>query len=225
MSKHSDKALTTLAAMNTQPADWKRADIRWVEEERMVMGDVTCPTCFGARHVFFDDAKKVVPPPQTKDFPPTESWHKDYDYYAWEKANREYREKAQKQSPHAWSAGNCPTCKCTNTRARMYGNCTGKVPGLVKRRMLVGYPVWPAGTKFDSRFNGGCSCGLCNKTVLKSGLVPCVGTGVIDGVTHGMWVGDTCARKFLPGTHFYPKPETELETMYETEEVPLPWSA
>ena len=61
---------------------------------------------------------------------------------------------------------------------------------------MVGYPRFPAGTIFDSRFWGGLHCNLCNKLILKSNRVPVYATGD-DGVTHGMFVGEDCARKFI----------------------------
>lgn len=72
----------------------------------------------------------------------------------------------------------------------------GKVSGIVRTTVKVGYPQFPAGARFDSRFGGGMNCALCNKLILKSGRVPVHATGV-DGVTHGMFVGEDCGKKFL----------------------------
>jgi len=199
MTKHSDKALTTISAMNTTPEQWKHTDILWKIEKRLVDGEVKCPTCLGGKVVLMDENGEVVKPPKAGD-----------DYYAWLKAKSEYEHSAaaghreRTGYPLDSFRGNCPTCKCHNSRARMYGYCTGKIPGLVEREVAVGYPQWPEGTRFDSRFGGGCSCALCNKTVVASNLVPVTGTGD-DGVAHGMWIGADCAKKFLPGVHTYAK--------------------
>jgi hypothetical protein len=82
------------------------------------------------------------------------------------------------------------------TRGRMRNIPRGTVRGLVERMVMVGYPQFPAGAKFDSRFVGrdAYCCQLCGKTIEKSGRVP-VNT---DGAApHAMWVGEDCARKFL----------------------------
>lgn len=181
MATHSEKAMATLAGMNTAPADWQLTPIKWVEEEREVMGEVTCPTCRGHRDVCRDADGKVIPPPVLVEYGQPGSFD------SVEKVNQ-YQLAARKQSRPSY--GNCPTCR------NRKGYCTGRVKGLVRARVMVGYPQFPKGTKFDSRFIGGCHCHLCNKQILKSWRVPVHGGGA-DGRTHGMWVGEDCARKFL----------------------------
>lgn len=98
------------------------------------------------------------------------------------------------QPPSIRPYGNCPRC---GVLKRGWGIIPqGKVKGRVLAKVKVGYPRFPPGTRFDSRFFGGLHCNLCNKLVLKSRRVPVHAIGR-DGVKHGMFVGEDCARKFL----------------------------
>ncbi len=176
-SSHSDKALATLGGMQTQPSQWQLTPIEWVEEEREVPGLVTCPTCRGGKFVRVENGQ-VIPPP------PTGSGDK-FDY-----------QNAARRDAYAAGLryGNCPTCA---KRKRGWGMIPqGKIGGLVRERVMVGYPKFPMGTRFDSRFHGGLHCHLCNKLIMRSRRVPVHATGD-DGVVHGMFVGEDCARKFL----------------------------
>jgi hypothetical protein len=65
----------------------------------------------------------------------------------------------------------------------------------------VGVVQWAAGTKFDSRFGGGYHCSLCSKAIPSGRFVPVTGRGA-DGVVHGMWVGEDCAKKFFGVKNF-----------------------
>lgn len=172
-SSHSAKAMGTIKIMGTTPAQWRLTPIRWIEEERDVVGLVTCPTCHGSKFVRFADGLVVQRP----------------------RGDVEYAKEARSESFRSGRLhGNCPTCAKRKGGWGMIPQ--GKVAGVVRAVVQVGYPDFPPGTVFDSRFHGGTRCNLCNKTVLKSGRVPvhAVGDG---GVTHGMWVGEDCARKFL----------------------------
>jgi hypothetical protein len=184
MATHSEKAMATLTEMGTVPSVWQLTTIKWVEEEREIMGEVTCPTCDGDRDVCRDADGKVIPPPALVSCgvgaDEAAERRRQYHGEAWEQA--------RKQGRHSY--GNCPTCR------NRKGYCTGRVKGLVREMVMVGYPQFPAGTKFDSRFSGGCHCHLCNKQILKSWRVPVHGVGA-DGRVHGMWVGEDCAKKFL----------------------------
>lgn len=184
-NKHSDKAMKTLEAMGTTATDWKQADIRWVVEKRMMMRPVTCPTCDGERRIYVmpDSEEEVVRPEGML------SWQ--FQIFARENKFRERR---------------CQTCF-----SRKEGWSTGRVLGPKLVEVMVGYPVWPQGTRFDSRFRSAVTdrycCELCSKS-LKSYQVPCVGRGA-DGVAHGMWVGMDCAKKFLAGIQIYPPAEAK----------------
>lgn len=173
---HSAKALTTLARMRTAPDQWGITPIDWVEEEREVAGLVPCPTCHGRKFVLLVDGQVVPRPGNTPD---SFSYDKD--------ASRESRRSGK-------FYGNCPTC---GVQKRGWGIIPqGKVKGRVTSRVMVGYPRFPPGTVFDSQYAAGMRCHLCNKTILKSNRVP---VHAVDdaGVTHGMFVGEDCARKFL----------------------------
>lgn len=174
---HSAKALATLEIMGTEPSQWGLTPIDWVEEERDVPGEVTCPTCRGRKFVRIED-DRVAPAPSSES-PESSAYHAA----------------ARRDSIRAGRLhGNCPTCA---RRKRGWGMIPrGKVEGIVRARVMVGYPRFPAGTRFDSRFRGGLHCNLCNKTILKSGRVPVHAVGD-DGVVHGMFVGEDCAQKFL----------------------------
>lgn len=208
MNKHSDKALKTLAAMNTVPADWKQADIQWVEEEREILGWVQCPTCEGDHRVVSSekDSMKPVTLPDEVTKSSRRSFYAKEDYA---RQNGLFMVK-------------CRTCVDHNSRSRSYGYATGKVRGMVKRMVQVGYPIWPAGAQRDSRFNvyesNRYCCELCAKSLM-SLQVPCVGTGT-DGRVHKMWVGEDCAKKFLPGVHFFaPKKGAERGWDFVMDEV------
>lgn len=184
---HSAKALATLAIMNTVPSQWHLTPIRWVEEEREVMGMVRCPTCHGHKFVRFVDGNVMPPPPE----PDSHESH----YSPKNDALRNYESRAKQEArasnqPH----GNCPRCVVRKGGWGMLPQ--GKIKGLVRAKVMVGYPQFPAGTRFDSRFAGGQHCNLCNKSILKSGRVPVHAVGS-DGITHGMFVGEDCAKKFL----------------------------
>lgn len=176
-SRHSAKALTTLRRMRTTPSQWQLTPIEWVEEEREVQGLVRCPTCHGRKFVRTERGE-VIPPPLVNT---PESF--GYDQEARREAHRANK-------PH----GNCPTC---TKQMRGWGMVPqGKIKGTVRARVMVGYPQFPPATQFDSQYRGGHSCELCNKWIVKSGRVPVHATGD-DGTTHGMLVGEDCARKFL----------------------------
>ncbi len=93
----------------------------------------------------------------------------------------------------AWSTGNCPGCI---KKRKPQGWCTGRALAKVPAIVEVGYPIWEEGASFDSRFGGGCTCGLCGKTILKSRLVPVTARGA-DGKAHALLVGSDCAKKIF----------------------------
>ncbi len=223
MTTHSEKALTTLKIMGTKPENWQLCDIKWVKEKRMVPCEVECPSCYGEKFVRFEaDGKTVIlmPPGITYadkaelsqfDFYSTE-WvklHKAHEKK--EKAQKEYLSLAIKEAGydnerHTYGVlGNCPKCfksfRASKFRSARMGS-DGKVWGSKEAELWVGYPQWPEGTDFDSRFggssvkSGGVACGLCNKTIIKSGTIPVWGKDA-DNKVHGMWVGSDCAKKFL----------------------------
>jgi len=193
-SPHSAKALTTLKRMGTSPSQWQLTPIKWVEEEREVPGMVTCPTCHGQKFVRMEGGV-VIPPPPTDD---------RFVY-----ANEAFQEANRARKPY----GNCPTC---GQFKRGWGVIPqGKIRGMVRAKVMVGYPQFPPGTRFDSQYAAGMHCHLCNKLVMKSHRVPVHATGD-DGVTHGMFVGEDCARKFLDV-----KLKRDDDSIMETGNAPL----
>ena len=174
---HSAKALATLALMHTAPSQWQLTPIEWIEEEREVPGLVTCPTCHGHKFVRIEDGRVIPPPPINS--------RESFAY-----SNDAHRDASKVHKPY----GNCPTCGKQKGGWGMIPQ--GKIKGVVRAKVMVGYPKFPPGTRFDSRFAGGLHCNLCNKLVMKSHRVPVHATGG-DGVTHGMFVGEDCAQKFL----------------------------
>ena len=187
MTAHSDKGIETMARMGTVASDWRICDFRWVEEERYVACEVTCPTCSGDRAVVTHADGSPFPKPA----------HPDYRigveaYKAQMEVCSEYRKALRLIISDAWSRGNCPTC----IRRKKYNLCTGKAVGKMLAKVMVGYPIWEEGASFDSRFGGGCTCGLCGKTILKSNLVPVTARGA-NGKAHGLLVGSDCAKKIF----------------------------
>ena len=176
-TSHSAKALATLARMNTTPSQGQLTPIEWIEEEREVPGLVTCPTCDGQKFVRLVGGQGIPPPPPNS--------RDSFDY-----RNEARREAFKANRPH----GNCPTCGAWKKGWGIIPR--GKIKGTVRANVMVGCPQFPPGTRFDSRFFGGLHCNLCNKLIMKSNRVPVHATGN-DGVTHGMFVGEDCARKFL----------------------------
>ncbi len=184
---HSAKALATLNIMETTPSQWKLTPIQWVEEDREVMGLIECPTCRGRKFVRIEDGQVIPPPP-----PPGSHAYGGDAYHNASQASRDYDIAAHRDAFRAnKNYGNCPTCAKRKGGWGMIPQ--GKIPGLVLARVKVGYPKFPPGTQFDSRFHTGNHCGLCNKLVLRSHRVPVHATGR-DGVTHGMFVGEDCAQ-------------------------------
>jgi hypothetical protein len=174
---HSAKALATLARMDTTPSQWQLTPIDWVEEEREVPGLIPCPTCHGGKFVRIEDGRVIPSPPINT---PDRFEYRNAAKHEASKANKPY--------------GNCPTCAKRKGGWGMIPQ--GTIKGMVHAKVMVGYPRFPPSTRFDSRFAGGLHCNLCNKIVMKSHRVPVHAIGD-NGVTHGMFVGEDCAKKFL----------------------------
>jgi len=176
-ASHSAKALTTIENMGTLPSQWRLTPIDWIEEEREIPGMVTCPTCHGSKYVRIEDGR-VIPPPSLNS-----------------KDSFDYGNAARKDAHRAGKKyGNCPTCAKSKSGWGLIPQ--GKIKGIVRAKVMIGYPKFPPSTKFDSRFFGGLHCNLCNKLIMKSHRVPVHATGD-DGVTHGMFIGEDCAKKFF----------------------------
>lgn len=194
MTTHSDKAKETLRLLDCASSTWRFVEYRWVKEEREVLEEQQCPTCKGDRAVI-----PGTPIPAYPDY----LNDKGSVYKEKLEAYTAYNAKIREIVPNCWAAGNCPTC------IRKKFRCTGRALVKVKRIVTVGYPIWPQGTRFDSRFQGGCTCGLCGKTVLKSRLVPLLAEDS-KGVTHAIFAGIDCTQKIL-GLNFKLKKDQQIE--------------
>ena len=138
MSKHSDKGLETLTLMGTKPEQWKLTGFRWVKEMRPVQIEVTCPTCGGDRFVARDAGGQLIAPPKAN-APLIEV--------------QQYKAILKDQNPRmgTWDTGNCPTCI---RKRKPYDYRTGRAYATRMVEVEVGYPIWPEGVRFDSRFGG-----------------------------------------------------------------------
>jgi hypothetical protein len=178
---HSAKALATIAQMGTKPEQWKLAEIEWVREKCMVPGSITCPDCNGWKMVLRDEAGVLILPLPVIPYGEPGCHEREAD-----------------RADHfrlARSRGvACERCKGRNPRRHDYGYSTGQISALVEAEMLVGYPVWPEGVIFDSRFSGN-DCQLCAKRIPSGGVVPVHTVG--EGTPHGMWVGADCGAKIF----------------------------
>jgi hypothetical protein len=176
MEKHSEKGLTTLALLGTKPEDWGLVPIKWEKQNIEVPTKVKCPTCYGIGQAHFElDGSLAINNIDSKK-----------DYYRWNTRQLEI---------HRLRRDRCPTCPPKrNHWGHSYG--TGEVTKMVKREVMVGIILWEKDSIFDSRFNSGLHCHLCNKLIQKSGRVPVHGKDQ-NGIVHNMWIGEDCARKFL----------------------------
>lgn len=199
---HSEKGLKTISLMNTKPDDWGLTPIKWVKQKMMWPVEKECPACRGRGkcstyadgRVF--DHSKVTKALQKK---LKVSYLGHFEMEAYKKKNGvDYRR--------------CP--KCPQKSARGFGPIdvgTGKIIVMEETEVTVGYPIWPKGCLFDSRFEDALYytsrnsdkpvkhvCALCSKSITGrwSYTIPVNAKGA-DGKTHGMYVGEDCARKFL----------------------------
>ena len=206
---HSEKGFETLKAMGTKPEDWGLAEIKWERRPVSIEVWVLCPTCKGGGRVGTVKGK-VVPEHEVRGFVDSEAktlracptcprepwtrkgrtWYSE-DHLAIEDGVREHH-----GDPDVHRVLQAPY----------------EMNGLVRKVMTltreVGIVQWAKGTRFDSRFasrhgagTGHRECELCAKAVPSGRFVPVTGKGT-DGVIHGAWVGEDCARKFFGVKNF-----------------------
>jgi len=194
---HSEKGLETLTAMGTKSEDWGLAEIEW--EKRVLPTEVWtgCPVCEGDGRVGILNGKTV---------PRWEAWNNgasktiktctNCPRVSWTHKGRSWRTKDMDPSRRSMDNHHGDA---TNLSREMNGLVLAILP--VERQ--VGIVQWAKGTKFDSRFarrygatTGHRECELCAKAVPSGRFVPVTGKGA-DGVIHGAWVGEDCARKFF----------------------------
>jgi hypothetical protein len=171
MATLSDKVQVTVTAMGLDLSTMKVTDFRTVREERMVMSEVRCPTCKGNKFVTRNEAGEVM---------------------RFDNINSVEAREARFAMKRRGDEGYCRTC--SNPR-KQQGYPQGVVKKMVTKMVTVHYPIWPVGTKFDSRFDHH-DCGACGKNGIVTGTVPMVGTDA-NGTVHGMYVGQDCAGKFF----------------------------
>lgn len=186
---HSIKALETLRQMNTVPENWGLVEIIWKKELRKVRTKVRCPECFGTGRATYEgngDGSLANESDLLKSV--------GYQHLKAEQLKKDRNLKTR-------NCKCCPVVQKTVSWGANYIKGTGEIYEMVERKVKVGYPQFAADTKFDSRFqySDGRSfhhCALCSKGINQSGRVPVTGKGA-DGIIHGMWVGEDCAKKFL----------------------------
>ncbi len=178
---HSDKALTTLKALNTEGKDWLHPAVEWKLEKVPVMGRVTCPDCNGDRFSYYTPEVAAKPydfqDGLTSTAPVAFVWPKgvevEYVYSHGAKTMLKdgfyygYGMQGEARAQYAARMGvvgqACRRCygyaKRTWNRkphGRAFVDSHGTVPAIVEQEMWVGYIQWPAGTEFGtSRFSAG----------------------------------------------------------------------
>lgn len=211
-TSHSEKGLETLRQMNTVPSDWGLTPIKWETKLYPTMVWVECKTCQGEGSLWSLDGKteKLTAKQVTKALGGS-----DYDV---ERASAFYLRNKKGTTQHG--CPNCPWVRLTRTGRSYFWEKDGRQgfadifreQGYVKElrnvERTVGTVLWAKGTQFDSRFqcsNGGDGlCHLCAKNIPSRRFVPVNGKSK-DGVIHGAWVGEDCARKFFGIKAFKPE--------------------
>ena len=177
----SDKVSTNLKSLNLEGAAWEMPEIEWRKELRKVRVEVKCPECEGFRECRYDAEGKAIP------FVGNRSCLSScIDSDEWV----EYRKAARAAADHLPSGyGSCRRCKQGSSYS------FGRVKGWGEAEVTVGRPLWPAGTRFSSRY-AMCDCHACGKNGITTNTVPLM-TRDASGTTHAMWLGVDCASKFF----------------------------
>lgn len=204
---HSEKGLKTLELMGTKPKDWGLTPIKWVWKKMLHPVEKTCGGCRGRgrantypNNTFFLGESEV-----------RKALKKKKSGYIGHLEIEDFKKK------HGIEYRRCPICP--QKTSRNFGSLevgTGLVIVWEEQDVLVGFPIWPKGVQFDSRFYEAkydrqgkfagkegnervhSVCELCSKSIYGrwSFLVPVNARGK-DGKCHGMYVGQDCAKKFL----------------------------
>lgn len=199
---HSPKTAQTIEMMDTKPESWGIAPITWRMEERDMLIRVVCKECHGKGIIYSactyngEVRSQEAVYNELKESGKIVTGYENYDapnYVPFDKFYRsaEIREAfGVKEIARFSHDGKCPKC---------YQGQGRKGPGVVWEfrenvKCNVGYPAWPAGTTFPSRFNG-CDCEACGKNKIKSGTIP-VMARTNDGGHVGMYVGNACVKRF-----------------------------
>ena len=195
MTTHSDKALKTLADMNTAGTDWVHPEVKWVVQKLIVPGTITCPDCHGDRRSFYtvEDSQKAVGDNTVR----AAELLGLAPYMNYQRARQEHAAKlglVEQDCRHCYRLGKLRWGRHAALQS------LGNVEAMVVKTFHLGIIQWPAGTKFNvSRFayvdgSSPTHCQLCAKGIKKFGRVPLV--TIKDGQPRAMFVGADCARKF-----------------------------
>lgn len=200
MAEHSPKTLETITRMNTTPESWGIAPMTWRQELRDLNLKVRCKECYGKGWIYgvvqyngeirslnrvweeMKEAGIIVTGWENKEEP---NYVYSYDCFS---RDRDGVATKYGVTP-AGSSRACP--KCYSGRGRKGSGVVYEFTKDVK--CDVGYPAWPAETKFPARFSG-CDCEMCGKNGIKSGTYP-VMARTNDGGIVGMYVGSTCVKR------------------------------
>lgn len=201
MIQHSEKGLKTLEAMNTKPENWGLTPIKFEKRIVPVMVWVKCQNCDGQGNLYTvaGSDKKLTAREAMKALKfPAHCVEGGSSFYI--------------RNNKAAEASACPVCpyvRPTRTgraylweqNGRQGFSDTHQEQGFVKElrnvEREVAIVLWAKGTAFDSRFDKACDqCALCAKVIPSQRFVPVNGQSP-DGVVHGMWIGEDCARKFF----------------------------
>lgn len=212
-TKHSEKALKTLAELGTDGKDWLHPAVEWKELKLTVPGFVACPDCvydyssnYQRKAYYAVDETGT----QTFEFPrdvdSVNSWGSTIkDCYYDSTFGPEFRKAYAEANPDKVVFADCRRCRRVakpHHGRYAYEHSTGTIPAMVQKVFMVGFIQWPVGTQFGvSRFAGSSSrstsvhqCELCAKGINQSNRVPLVTTK--GGQPRAMFVGQDCARKF-----------------------------
>lgn len=195
---HSEKALKTIAMMSTVPTDWGRTEIKW--EERRIPTEVwvLCPSCAGSGRVGTLDGKTVPShDAHNKGARDTIRPCETCPRVRWTRQGRRwYWQHGQEGDPGGDRHHGHPDSRPS------YHEMNGLVLATLLVNQRVGVVQWAKNTHFDSRFAASWDqCQLCAKVVPSQIFCPVTGRGS-DGVIHGMWIGQDCAKKFFQIKNF-----------------------
>lgn len=193
---HSDKALKTISEMKTVPSDWGRTEIKW--EKRRIYTEVwvLCPVCAGSGKVGSLKGK-VVPSHEAHNGGARETIRpcETCPRVPWTRNGRTWYWKDGKN-------GEIGNDRHHGSPDRDYREMNGLVREWLMVEKEVGIVQWAEGTKFDSRFSDSSDqCQLCAKVIPSQRFCPVTGKGA-DGMIHGMWIGEDCAKKFFQIKNF-----------------------
>lgn len=196
--QHSEKGLETLALMGTSPSDWGLAEIKWFKKMKTIETWTPCPTCNGDGRVGVVDGKVVDG---------CTAWNRGASKtikvcdkcprVKFTKIGRIYRTKDMTPQQPSYDRHHGAAHDLG------YSEMNGLVLAKFQVEVRWGVVKWHKDTRFDSRFrmkwgatSGHRECELCAKAIPSGRFVP-IAAKDKNGIPHGAWVGEDCARKFF----------------------------